>query len=843
MRTTARREAAFLAAGRIRHDLDGFAGVVILRPRSRRRLAPLPSSPMLDRFSCAAAAALLLLHAGTAQGVDPIGRVHPKALPLAQVATLAVPAIDRVAISAEDQQRRRNGDAPRFAIPFAVAADPATHGTWEQLDATWSLWRLRLHAPNSSHVNLGIGDFAMPPGARCMVYEANYTDVLRPFDAADHSPTGELWTPIVAGEQIVAEVYVPTTLRPQVRCRIVQVGAGYRFFGAGDDALGAPEGSGSCNIDVVCPQGAPWVAEIPAIAAISTGGSLFCSGSMINNTAQDGRNFFLTAYHCGITSGNAASLVCYWNYRETTCGGGGANLSQFTTGSTWRAGWSTSDFTLVELNSAPNAAWGITHAGWNRGTSNAPSTAATAIHHPSGDAKKISFEYQATAVTSYGGTSVPGNGSHVRVIDWDDGTTEGGSSGSPLFDQNRRIIGQLHGGSAACGNNSSDWYGRFASSWTGGGANTSRLSNWLDPLATGQTTIDTRTPGVYATATSYGTGCYTTWGAFAQTFAASTFDLGGTAITTVTVALQPIANGYTVQAGPNAWFTPVSANLGLGDDAVSAAITLPFSFPYPGGNATQMRMCSNGYLWVGGAQTLADYSPTLAELASGAARFAPAWMDLAPNLGGSCHYDVDPTNTAVYFTWNNVPHYVASGPAPAGNTLQVVLRNTGAVEYRYRAIPSQINTAITGWSRGATVVPPATDISAALPFPVTVDAAGLTFTPANRPVLGTTHTSNLTNVPNPAASAGVVVIDFVPSIPPIDLGPLGAPLCLLYQPASVLQALPPLGVSTPWSLTLPNNPSLASAHVYVQGAAVIPPGTNALGVLTSNGVDLMLGTL
>lgn len=102
-----------------------------------------------------------------------------------------------------------------------------------------------------------------------------------------------------------------------------------------------------------------------------------------------------------------------------------------------------------------------------------------------------SFEYDATTTTFYSSKKVASDGDHVRVEDWDEGTTEGGSSGSPLFDQNHRVIGQLGGGQAACGNNKSDWYGKFSVSWTGGGTNGTRLSDWLDPLGTGATSTDT----------------------------------------------------------------------------------------------------------------------------------------------------------------------------------------------------------------------------------------------------------------------------------------------------------------------------------------------------------------
>ena len=108
--------------------------------------------------------------------------------------------------------------------------------------------------------------------------------------------------------------------------------------------------------------------------------------------------------------------------------------------------------------------------------------------------KCISFDYDATQITTYLGTSTPGDATHLRIVDWDVGTTEPGSSGSPLFDQNHRVVGQLHGGYAACGNNSSDWYGRFFKSWTGGATNATRLSNWLDPGSTGATTVDLLDP-------------------------------------------------------------------------------------------------------------------------------------------------------------------------------------------------------------------------------------------------------------------------------------------------------------------------------------------------------------
>jgi lysyl endopeptidase len=186
-------------------------------------------------------------------------------------------------------------------------------------------------------------------------------------------------------------------------------------------------------------------------------------------------------------------LVVFWNYENSTCrtpgsgasgGAGDGSLTQFNTGSFFRADFATSDMTLMELDDPINPAYDVYYAGWDR--SGVDATSAVAIHHPNTDEKRISFENDPTSVTTYLQNPVPGDASHIRITQWDLGTTEPGSSGSPLFDQNHRIIGQLHGGFASCSSLTSDWYGRFFMSWTGGGTNATRLSNWLDPIASGR---------------------------------------------------------------------------------------------------------------------------------------------------------------------------------------------------------------------------------------------------------------------------------------------------------------------------------------------------------------------
>ena len=81
-------------------------------------------------------------------------------------------------------------------------------------------------------------------------------------------------------------------------------------------------------------------------------------------------------------------------------------------GSTLRANYSFSDFALLELSASPPDSYNVFYAGWS--AIDTPADSVVAVHHPSGDIKKISFDYDQVTSTSYLGTT-PGNGSHWRV--------------------------------------------------------------------------------------------------------------------------------------------------------------------------------------------------------------------------------------------------------------------------------------------------------------------------------------------------------------------------------------------------------------------------------------------
>ena len=411
-------------------------------------------------------------------------------IPLDAVPVYEIDELNWAEVFEEDARRDLLDEAPRFAIPHKVQINPESDGIWERLDSKTMRWSLRVLSRNALSINLGFEYFHMPPTASMTISSFDQSMTVRPFTAEDNKEHGQLWTPVVPGEEVVIEIIVSNKDQNSVKNQIElsSINVGYKgFFGQELDR------SGACNVDVVCEEGDDWRDEIQCVAVISTGGSTFCTGFMVNNTSQDRTPYFMTANHCGVTSsGAAASLVTYWNYQNSYCrvpgsadsgGPGDGQLNQFNTGATLLATGSTSDYTLVVLNDSPEDVWEVSYCGWDATGNDAAQ--AIGIHHPQTDEKRISFEDQPTTTTSYLGEAVPGAGTHVRVEDWDLGTTEPGSSGSPLFNQNHQVIGQLHGGYASCTSQTSDWYGKFSVSYA------AALEEYLDSAGTGQLTLST----------------------------------------------------------------------------------------------------------------------------------------------------------------------------------------------------------------------------------------------------------------------------------------------------------------------------------------------------------------
>ena len=460
---------------------------------------------------------LLGLAAGAAWAAP--GEHRPVALDHAHLGALdrvelhRMPAVDTAKLKAEDAGKVDFDGPRRFAKALPAHITPFDAGAWEDLDANHVVWRLRIESRNAKSLNFGFSRYRMPEGGYLLIYPAAQSAtydllVLNEYTAADNKAHGQLWTAITPGSRAMLEVVVPRARLGELELELGQVNHDYVGFLnlAQNEKIGG-DTSGACNIDVVCPQGDGWRDQIRGVGAYTRAGVDYCSGSLINNTSNNRAMYFLTAHHCSMnTAADAASIVVYWNFENTTCrtpgsaasgGVGNGRLDQNQSGATVLANNAASDFSLIRLDTAANPTYNLYWSGWDRSTGDF--AGATGIHHPAVAEKRISHSTVATTTTSYNVATVPGDGSHIHAF-WQatGGITEGGSSGSPLFSPQKRIIGQLHGGPSSCsatGANRSDYYGRLSVSWNGGGTNATRLSNWLDPTGSGVTTLDGITSG------------------------------------------------------------------------------------------------------------------------------------------------------------------------------------------------------------------------------------------------------------------------------------------------------------------------------------------------------------
>ncbi len=389
---------------------------------------------------------------------------------LPDVPTVTMPVVDHAALLAEDQTLPKVGPF-RFGRTFDVDLAPYDSGRWEDLSDELRVWRLRVAAPGAFSINLLLDDFWLPPGAQLYFYNDSRTMQLGAFDERNGTQHRQFAIQPVAGDALTIEYVEPKT-GPRGGFRVAQVIHAYRnLFGPEKD--GDEKASGDCNIDVNCPDGDTWQVEKRAVARLLLGGSL-CTGALINNTSHDGKQYFLTANHC--FNGKPQNWVFQFNFEAATCGETTGSLSDSAFGSILRARSSGSDFCLVEIKEPIPLSYEVFYAGWDR--SGGGNTGATGIHHPFGDVKKICHDNDAQTKVVWGAAET------WKIADWESGVTEPGSSGSPLFDQNHRVIGQLFGGEAACGFVFNDYYGRLDSSWSKG------LGSLLDPSNTGEAAID-----------------------------------------------------------------------------------------------------------------------------------------------------------------------------------------------------------------------------------------------------------------------------------------------------------------------------------------------------------------
>lgn len=421
--------------------------------------------------------------------------------PLAQAERLALPPLDVAKLAAEDRTLDGKAGVPLRYGQVQVFGEKAQGlperqlqqgGSWSQAKDGSSRWWLQLEAPQARNLALYFSEFRLPAGAELKIFADGDKSPRQVYSDADNRAGGDLRTPMVETGSLRLELSLPAGSRDFAKLKLGSVVQGYR-----DPFVALAQlKSGSCNIDVACPEGDAWRQQSRSVAHYtfdSGSGSFVCTGQLVATGSQaldQASPRFLTAYHCVSTAAEVQSMTFYWRYESPTCRAPGSaasgqqlprssNTAATQSGARLLATHRETDFTVVELTAAVPAAADAWFTGWDR--SGVAPTGAVGIHHPAGHEKRISIDNDLLSVGP--NCIIPGStaNTHWFIGAWEAGTTEGGSSGSGLWRRDTgRLIGVLSGGNASCAaRNEFDCYGALDKAWTGGGSAVSRMSDWL----------------------------------------------------------------------------------------------------------------------------------------------------------------------------------------------------------------------------------------------------------------------------------------------------------------------------------------------------------------------------
>ena len=403
---------------------------------------------------------------------------------------LIMPKINIIELLEEDQNRPP-ATPFRYGYKFDVNISLNNSGEWLDLQNGDRVWRLSISSEEAYAICLEYDSFYLPEGALFYIYSEDGSMISGGY-SSDNNQTDMLFsTPLIKGDLIHLEYFEPNEVYGEGIINIDYVIHDYK------DILNFSETreSRSCGDNVVCDSANGYEDQINATSWLDMGGYI-CSGAMINNTSFDLTPYYWTAWHC-VVGDNPSTFRFYFNYETNSCSGSWASQGSYEYGGNLLSDSDgmNPDYALI-LITDNTISDGIFYSGWDKSTSS-PSISC-GVHHPNGEPKKINFDndqaYSSGSINwgdadGDGTNDISPSGSHWRVY-WDEGGTYGGSSGSPAFNSDGRLIGQLTGGSGNCySGDTEDYYGKFSQAFN-------NVDTWLDPLNTGASQIDGTYDGV-----------------------------------------------------------------------------------------------------------------------------------------------------------------------------------------------------------------------------------------------------------------------------------------------------------------------------------------------------------
>ena len=374
-----------------------------------------------------------------------------------------------------------------FAYKFMTDFTPENSGiSFTQADGT-RVWRLGIRSTGAYSINILFTEYELPEGAQLFLYNPDQTHILGSFNYLNNSKLGILPVSPIQGDELIIEYQEPANTPFHGKLKVGEVNHDYRRLKEYEPKDNNP--FFWCMKPLTClQQETDKYNEIGrSVVLIILNGETACTGTLINNTENDGKPYILTASHClnnQFTIENpdyeqiAGTIVTFFNYESTLCEPVMRATEEMSMASTYfRATNESTDMALLELLETPPVYYRPYYAGWNAKDQGAAPY--INIHHPNASVKRVS-KADNVKIDSYPESLFEENG-HWHVEEWSEGSTYGGSSGSSLFDSNCRIIGGLSGGLSSCSQPYNDYFYMLSRSWEISPNPDKQLKIWLDP--------------------------------------------------------------------------------------------------------------------------------------------------------------------------------------------------------------------------------------------------------------------------------------------------------------------------------------------------------------------------
>lgn len=428
-----------------------------------------------------------LIYAQISHGGLPLGYNELKKM---IVNFIDMPFIDNGKMLLRDENQKIKKNEPyRFGKKTSVNLGLENSGTWKTLKNGDRVWSLGIRSKGAKSINLIFSEYNLPIGGEVFIYNKDKTDFIGSFNYTNNKTHGKLGTTLIQGDAIIIEYYEPKAVKGKGKLTVGSITHAYKeILKSSHRAYGDAD---SCTININCSQGDDWQEESKSVVMLLIDGWGFCSGTLINNTSNDGKPYVLTAEHC-VGNSDGSTWVYLFNWESPTCLNANPGMNNTISGSSikskWKWSWNdinATDFALLEISTPPPISYNPIYSGWSRLP--VEPTRYISISHPSADIKKWEEESPQGREPGYWWTAPMLNL----------GQTESGSSGCGVWNEHGRLVGQLYGGSGWCNDiNLINYWGRFDKSWDGAGTTISRLKDWLDPLATDSMFIDHFSPNL-----------------------------------------------------------------------------------------------------------------------------------------------------------------------------------------------------------------------------------------------------------------------------------------------------------------------------------------------------------